>query len=127
MAQSYQAKGSSFYITAKNHFEKAIQFDLEKRGFFYYQFGCFCRYAVGNIQQAKQHFEQSFAQKLNFSACIELAELEAAEGNIERAKTLLAEGLAIIPITRPEKEEREKLGDRITGLQILLNLTKLND
>jgi hypothetical protein len=39
MAQSYQAKGSSFYIKAKSHFEKAIQFDLEKRGFFYYEFG----------------------------------------------------------------------------------------
>ena len=127
MAQSYQAKGSPFYIKAKNHFEKAIRFDLEKRGFFYYQFGCFCRYAVGNIQQAKQHFEQSLAQKLNFAASIELAELETAEGNLERAKTLLESGLAIIPITRPEKEEREKLSDRITALKTLLNLTELKD
>jgi hypothetical protein len=127
MAQSCQAKGSSFYIKAKSCFEKAVQFDLEKRGFFYYKFGCFYRYAVGNIQQAKEHFEQSLNQKINLPACIELAELESAEGNLQQAKILLESGLAIIPITRPEKEEREKLSDRIAALKILLNLTELKD
>ncbi|MFO0211659.1 MAG: hypothetical protein ACK53E_12975, partial [Pseudanabaena sp.] len=73
-------------------------------------------------QQAKEHFEKSLNQKINLPACIELAELEATEGNLEQAKTLLESGLAIIPITRPQKEEREKLCDRIIALQTLLNL-----
>ncbi|PZO42618.1 MAG: hypothetical protein DCF19_06145 [Pseudanabaena frigida] len=122
MAQSYQDKGISFYSEAINHFEKAIQYDIKKKGGFYYQFGCFYRHAVDNIQQAKEHFEKSLNQKISLPACIELAELEAAEGNLEQAKTLLESGLAIIPITRPEKEEREKLSDRIAALQTLLNL-----
>ena len=122
IALSYQDKGISFYSEAINHFEKAIQYDIKKEGFYHYQFGCFYRYAVGNTQQAKEHFEKSLNQKISFPACIELAELEAAEGNLERAKTLLESGLAIIPITRPEKEERDKLSDRIAALQTLLNL-----
>ena len=66
---------------------------------------------------------QSLNQRINYlPACIELTELETAEDNLQRAKTLLADGLAIIPITRPEKEEREKLSDRIAALQTLLNL-----
>ncbi|MFN7463882.1 MAG: caspase family protein [Pseudanabaena sp.] len=122
IAQSYQDKGIPFYSEAINHFEKAIQYDIKKDGFFYCLFGCFYRYAVGNIQQAKEHFEKSLNQKINLPACIELAELEATEGNLEQAKTLLESGLAIIPITRPQKEEREKLCDRIIALQTLLNL-----
>ena len=98
-----------------------------KSELFFYHFGCFYRYAIGDIINARKCFEQSLAQKINFAACIELAELEAAEGNLKQAEALLASGLAIIPITRPENEEREKLSDRITALQTLLNLPELKD
>ncbi|KAM3115752.1 hypothetical protein [Phormidesmis sp. 146-33] len=122
MAQSYQAKGAPFYIRAKKHFETAIQSDREQRGFFHHQFGCFYRYAVGDMLNARRCFEQSLAQKLNLPASIELAELEVAAKNLERAKTLLENGLDLTPITRPEQEEREKLKDRITALRSLLNI-----
>ena len=123
IAQAYQSKGE--FMEAEKYFEQAIEFALEvQRSSFLYEFGCFYRYAVGNIQQAKQRFEQSLNQRINYlHACTELAELEAAEGNLERAKTLLTDGLAIIPLTRSEKEEREKLSDRIAALQTLLNLS----
>jgi uncharacterized protein YbgA (DUF1722 family) len=121
-AQAYQAKGSSFHIKAKHHFEKALEFDREKKGFFSYKFGCFYRYAVGDITNAHKYFQQSLTQKLNLPASIELAELEAKDDNYKRAKTLLQDGLSLIPITRPEKEEREKFHDRIAALAVLLDI-----
>jgi hypothetical protein len=119
VAQAYQAKDPSFRIKAKHHFEKALEFDREKKGFFSYRFGCFYRYAVGDITNARKYFQQSLTQKLNLPASIELAELE---DNYEWAKTLLQDGLSLIPITRSEKEEREKFHDRIATLAALLDM-----
>ncbi|MGK7924609.1 MAG: hypothetical protein AB4290_05025 [Spirulina sp.] len=101
-----------------------LKFDREENGFFYHHFGCFYRYAVGNIPNARDCFEQSINQKINLAACLELAEIEAEAGNPDRAKTLLQEGLVLTPITRPEKEEREKLSDRIQILQSQLNISQ---
>jgi tetratricopeptide (TPR) repeat protein len=112
-AQACQAKGEHFYKDAIHHFKKAIQFDLKEHGFLYHQLGCFYRHVMHKIPDASHCFEQSRNQKLNLPACLELAELEFSNGSLIKAKTLLQEGLSINPITRPEKEEREKLNDRI--------------
>jgi tetratricopeptide (TPR) repeat protein len=117
MAQAYQAKGESFYIKAKNHFENAIKFDHRGNGYMYCQFGCFYRYAIGNVPTARDCFKRSIDQQANLPACLELAELEVADGNLERAKLLLEAGLALPLLTRPEKEMKEKLGDRIAVLR----------
>jgi tetratricopeptide (TPR) repeat protein len=117
MAQAYQAKGESFYIKAKNHFENAIKFDHWGDGYMYCQFGCFYRYAIGNVPTARDCFKRSIDQQANLPACLELAELEVADGNLERAKLLLEAGLALPLLTRPEKEMKEKLGDRIAVLR----------
>jgi uncharacterized caspase-like protein/DNA polymerase III delta prime subunit len=122
MARSYQIKGKVFNLKAKKHFEKAVLFDTEKNGFFQYQFGCFHRYSVENNPNARKHFEVSIAQNSNLPAYLELAELEAEDGNIDRAKTLLQNGLDIPIITRPQREEREKFSDRITTLKLLLDI-----
>jgi len=121
MAQAYQT--SSSYTKAEQHFRRAIQYDQQKSGVFYYEFGCFYRHVVDNTQQARHCFEQSITQKPNLPAYIELAELEAEAGNKEIAQNLLQAGLELALITRPEKEQREKLSDRITTLQSSLNLT----
>ena len=77
---------------------------------------------MGNIAKARSCFQESLNQKLNFSACLELAELEAAENNLERARNLLKNRLAILPLTRSEKEEREKLKERIKALALRLDI-----
>jgi tetratricopeptide (TPR) repeat protein len=122
MAQLYQIKGNAFNTNAKKHFEKAIEFDEKKSGVHQYQFGCFYRYSVENNSNARMHFEISIAQNSNLPAYLELAELEAEDGNIDRAKTLLQNGLEIPIITRPQREEQEKFSDRITTLKLLLDI-----
>jgi tetratricopeptide (TPR) repeat protein len=129
MAQCYRAKGHSystkgrkFYPQAINHFEKAIEFDQEKNGQFWYDFGCFYRNAMENLPEARKCFENSLNQKINLPACVDLAELEVQNGNFERARELLQKGLTLVPITRPEKEQREKLEPRIQQLQAQLGL-----
>lgn len=117
MAQCYQAKGEKCYPQAIHHFQKSIQFDVHKTGFFWYQFGCFYRDAMENPTEARKCFENSLNQKINFPTCIDLAELEVQAGNWETASDLLQQGLALVPITRREKEQREKLQARIEALQ----------
>jgi protein involved in ribonucleotide reduction len=121
MAHCYQAKGRKLYRQAINHFEKAIEFDQQKNGHFWYDFGCFYRDAMENPTEARKCFENSLNQKINLPACVDLAELEVKDGNFERTRELLQKGLALVPITRPEKEQWEKLQPRIQQLQTQLN------
>jgi len=121
-AQAYQEKGSSFYIQAKFHFEKAIKFDQQKNGSFYLKYGYFYRYAVSDLANARDCLQKSLTQKPNLPASIELAELSAEDGNFKYSRFCLQSGLSITLITRPEKEEREKLNDRIIALKTLLNI-----
>jgi hypothetical protein len=116
------SKRSAFHIKAQNSSQEIIQGGTYKNSYFYHRLGYFCRYAADDISNARQCFEQSLAQKINLPASIELAELEAKDNNHERAKILLQDGLSLIPITRPEKEEREKLNDRIAALAVLLDI-----
>jgi len=122
IAHCYQAKGRKLYPQAINHFEKAIEFDQQKNGHFWYDFGCFYRDAMENPTEARKCFENSLNQKINLSACVDLAEIEVQDGNFERARESLQQGLALVPITRPEKEQREKLEPRIQQLQAQLGL-----
>jgi protein involved in ribonucleotide reduction len=123
MAQCYQAKGHSYSNNrqAIDHFEKAIEFDQQKNGQFWYDFGCFYRDAMKNPTEARKCFENSLNQKINLPACVDLAELEVEDGNFDRTRELLQKGLALVPITRPEKEQSEKLQPRIQQLQAQLN------
>jgi len=75
-----------------------------------------------NPTEARKCFENSLNQKINLSACVDLAEIEVQDGNFERARESLQQGLALVPITRPEKEQREKLEPRIQQLQAQLGL-----
>ena len=117
MALCYQAKGEKFYPQAIQHFKKALKFDREKVGYFWYPFGCFYRDAMENQAEACQCFQNSLKQKINLPACIDLADLELEAGNWETAEDLLEQGLALVPLTRPEKEYREKLQPRIEAIQ----------
>ena len=74
-----------------------------------------------NPTEARKCFENSLNQKINLAACVDLAELEVEDGNFERTRELLQKGLALVPITRPEKEQSEKLQPRIQQLQAQLN------
>jgi tetratricopeptide (TPR) repeat protein len=121
-AQAYQDKGSSFYMKAISHFDQAIKFDQQKNGSFYFKYAYFYRYAVGDLTNARDCFEKSLTQKPSLPANIELAEIVVEVGDVELAKSYLQDGLSIMLITRPEKEEREKLNDRIIALKILLNV-----
>ena len=121
MAQCYQAKGRKLYRQAINHFEKAIEFDPQKNGLLWYDFGCFYRDAMKNPTEARKCFENSLNQKINLPACVDLAELEVEDGNFDRTRELLQKGLALVPITRTEKEQLEKLQPRIQQLQAQLN------
>jgi tetratricopeptide (TPR) repeat protein len=120
--EGYSTKGRNFYRQAINHFEKAIEFDQQKNGHFWYEFGCFYRDAMENPTEARKCFENSLNQKINLPACVDLAEIEVQDGNFERARESLQQGLALVPITRPEKEQREKLEPRIQQLQAQLGL-----
>ena len=122
MAKSYQVKGRGYNIKSRSYFEKAIKLDNENNGSFYFEFGCFYRYAVGDLKSARSCFQKSLTQKPNLPASIELVELSAEAGDVELATSYLQDGLSIPLITRPEKEEREKLSDRIIALKTLLNI-----
>jgi len=129
MAQCYEAqghnhssKGRKVYQQAIEHFQKAIKFDNQKNGHFWYEFGCFYRDTMKNPTEARTCFENSLNQKINLPACVDLAELEVADGNVERAMELLQQGLALVPITRPEREQRDKLDPRIQAIQSQLDL-----
>ena len=121
-AQAYWEKGPSFYIKAIFHFDQAIKFDQQQNGSFYLKYGCFYHYAVGDLANARACFQKSLTQKPNLPASIELVELSAEAGDVELATSYLQDGLSIPLITRPEKEEREKLSDRIIALKTLLNI-----
>lgn len=121
-AQAYREKGPSFYIKAIVYFDQAIKFDQQQNGSFYYKFGCFYRYAVGNLANARACFQKSLTQKPNLPASIELVELSAEAGDVELATSYLQDGLSITLITRPEREEGETLDDRIIALKTLLNV-----
>jgi hypothetical protein len=117
MAQCYQAKGQAFYPQAFNSFQKAIEFDPEKNGCLWYEFGCFCRDAMRNRIEAHKCFENSLNQKINLFACVDLAELEVQGGNFKRARELLQQGLSLVP-----KEQREKLEPRLQDIQAQMGL-----
>ncbi|NEO85126.1 MAG: hypothetical protein F6J87_12885 [Spirulina sp. SIO3F2] len=117
MSLCYQSKGRRFYEKAIESFKKAIKFDLKKEGFFWYQFGCFYRDSLNDTAQAKSCFEKSLLQKVTFSACIDLADLEFDDGNLSKAKYYLQKGLKLVPANRIEREEREKLSDHIEFLK----------
>jgi hypothetical protein len=76
-------------------------------------FGCFYRDAMQNPTEARTCFENSLNQNINLRACVDLAELEVADGNFDRARELLQQGLALVSITRPEREQRDRLESRI--------------
>jgi tetratricopeptide (TPR) repeat protein len=129
MAKCYQAqghnpstKGRKVYQQAIEHFQKAIKFDNQKNGHFWYEFGGFYRDVMQNPTEARTCFENSLNQKIHLPACVDLAELEVADGNVERARELLQQGLALVPITRPEREQRDKLDPRIQAIQSQLDL-----
>jgi hypothetical protein len=117
MAQCYQAKGQEFYPQAFNSFQKAIEFDPEKNGCLWYEFGCFCRDAMRNRTEARKCFENSLNQKSNLLACVDLAELEVEDGNFNRAREVLQQGLSLVA-----KEQWEKLEPRIQAIQAQLGL-----
>jgi uncharacterized protein YbgA (DUF1722 family) len=116
------SKRSVFHIKARNSSQNAIPGGTYRNSYFYHQLGYFCRYAADDLSNARQYFERSLAKKNNLPASIELAEIEAKDDNYERAKTLLQEGLSLIPVTRSEKKEREKFHDRIVVLATLLGI-----
>ncbi|MEQ8972067.1 MAG: tetratricopeptide repeat protein [Coleofasciculus sp. C1-SOL-03] len=124
MAWCYQAqghnhssKGRKVYQQAIKHFQKAIKFDNQKNGHFWYEFGCFYRDAMQNPTEARTCFENSLNQNINLPACVDLAELEVADGNFDRARELVQQGLALVPMTRPEREQRDRLESRIQAIQ----------
>ena len=86
-------------------------------GFIYCQFGCFYRYAIGDISAARDCFENSIAQQVNLPACVELAELDIEDGNLEQAKLRLEQGLALPLLKRSEQEVLDKLSERIALLR----------
>ena len=117
MALSNKAKGKQYYRQTIDFFNKAIKFDEVKHGFFLWELGCFYWYELGNMAKARKCFEDSLNQKVNLKACVDLAELEIKAGYLSKAKAVLKNGLKLVPITRPEKEERENLNQRIQALQ----------
>ncbi|MEQ8996238.1 MAG: hypothetical protein RID53_07005 [Coleofasciculus sp. B1-GNL1-01] len=118
---NYSSKGRKVYQQAIKHFQQAIKFDNQKNGHFWYEFGCFYRDAMQNPTEARTCFENSLNQTINLRACVDLAELELADGNFDRARELLQQGLALVPMTRPEREQRDRLESRIQGIQAQLD------
>ncbi|MBP5972617.1 caspase family protein [Brasilonema sp. CT11] len=117
MAQCYQAKGQKFYPQVINHFLKAIEFDQNQNGYFWYEFGCFQRDNMENSYEARKCFQNSLQQKINLPACVSLAELDVKAGRFDSAREYLQQGLALVPITRPEKEQRQQLEPLIQQIQ----------
>jgi tetratricopeptide (TPR) repeat protein len=117
IAQCYQVKGQKFYPQAINHFLKAIEFDQYKNGNFWYYFGCFQWDTMENTYEAGKCFQNSLQQKINLPACVSLAELEVKAGRFDSAREYLQQGLALVPITRPEKEQRQQLEPLIQQIQ----------
>ncbi|NMF84523.1 caspase family protein [Nodosilinea sp. P-1105] len=117
MTQAFQIKGESCYGWAIAHFEQAIKFDNRLNGFMYCQLGQFYRYTLSDIPAARNCYENSIGQQVNLPACVELAELEIENGNLERAKSLLEQGLALPLLKRTEQEMRDKLSGRIALLR----------
>ncbi|MEQ8382097.1 MAG: hypothetical protein RH949_06975 [Coleofasciculus sp. A1-SPW-01] len=120
-AHNYSSKGRKVYQQAIKHFQQAIKFDNQKNGHFWYEFGCFYRDAMQNPTEARTCFENSLNQNINLPACVDLAELEVADGNFDRARELLQQGLALVPMTRPEREQRDRLESRIQAIQAQLD------
>jgi len=120
-AHNYSSKGRKVYQQAIKHFQQAIKFDNQKNGHFWYEFGCFYRDAMQNPTEARTCFENSLNQTINLRACVDLAELEVADGNFDRARELLQQGLALVSITRPEREQRDRLESRIQAIQAQLD------
>lgn len=118
---NYSSKGRKVYQKAIKHFQQAIKFDNQKNGHFWYEFGCFYRDAMQNPTEARTCFENSLNQNINLRACLDLAELEVADDNFYRARVLLQQGLALVSITRPEREQRDRLESRIQAIQAQLD------
>ena len=117
IAQAFQTKGESCYGWAIAHFEQAIKFDNWLNGFMHCQLGQFYRYTLNDIPSARNCYENSIGQQVNLPACVELAELEVENGDLERAKLLLEQGLALPLLKRTEQEMRDKLSGRIALLR----------
>jgi len=101
---------------AIKYYQKALQYDQLRTGYFWYEFGLFYRELMKDINQAKHCFQQSLEQKVNLPACLELAEIELQLGNLEHAKTLIEQALSLEMVTRPEQEQKEQLMPRINKL-----------
>ena len=112
ITKCYRLKGANFYDEVITSFRSAIKFEREGTGYISYDFGHFYRTAIGTSAKARKYLEKSLEQKIALPTCIELAELEIEDGNFERAEHLLEQALAIIPVTRPEKEQWEELEPR---------------
>lgn len=113
LALSYESRGEDFFDKAIEFYSKAMLFDRRSTGRLSYEFGRFYFCCMNNLEKAKDYFEISIQQKLNLPACISMAELEFQAGNAKRAREFLKKGLALIPETRIQIEQREKLQNRI--------------
>jgi tetratricopeptide (TPR) repeat protein len=71
LAKAYQAKAKSYlqfsskqiHQQAIDYYKKAIQYDQQKNGYFWYKFGCFYRESMNNIPQAITCFKNSIRAK----------------------------------------------------------------
>ena len=124
LAKAYQAKAKSYlqfsskqiHQQAIDYYKKAIQYDQQKNGYFWYEFGCFYRESMNNIPQAITCFKNSLEQNINLPAALELAEIELRRGNKQKAQTILQPALELPLTTRLEREQREHLTPRINAI-----------
>jgi hypothetical protein len=124
LAKAYQAKSKSYlqfsskqiHQQAIDYYKKAIQYDQQKNGYIWYEFGCFYRESMNNIPQAITCFKNSLEQNINLPAALELAEIELRRGNKQKAQTILQPALELPLTTRLEREQREHLTPRINAI-----------
>ncbi|BAY61201.1 Appr-1-p processing domain protein [Calothrix brevissima NIES-22] len=121
IAQCYQIKGANFAAKVRECYQKAIELDREKNGYFWYEFGCFYRYIFKNSAQARNCFEESLKQKPNLGAYVELGDLEAGSNNFSRAKELLQQGCNLERLIRREKYQWRQLAQRMQNIDTRIN------
>jgi predicted Zn-dependent protease len=117
IAQSYQIKGDTFFRKAREHYQRAINLDIEKTGYFWYEFGRFYLYSIKNVSRAFTCFQESLKQKKNLGACVELADLEVRNQNFSKAKQLLQEGRSLERMTHRDKKQWLDLQLRIQEIE----------